>query len=570
MTSNDDRGHIRFGIMCQGPRLAEWQAETIRRLLAIDGVSLSLLITDPRPRPGGGKVDRLRRVAGSDTALWDAFNNGYVARRSRSLVRVDCTDMFDSVPVVEAVPSRRGRYSEYFAAGDVEQIRSHDLDFILRFAYGIIRGEILTAARYGIWSFHHGDEQTFRGSPPAFWEMATDSPVSGVLLQRLTDRLDGGIVLRKGWMRTAHHSYVANTDRVHFGGADFPAQVCRDLLGGNDDYLDADPSSTHAPIYRKPRNPTVAGFVAKTASAFVRHQATNLTLCEQWNVGLVRAPISHFLDPGFTPSVEWFEDNRGRDHYLADPFPVRSESDGDVLLVEDYDYARRTGTISKLSFETMSRTSVVVGNNRHASYPYTFDAEDGEYFTAQISGQPDAHLLRFENDRPVPVRSLGIEQEMLDPTLVEHDGSWWIFFTKPGSQSLTELHIWWSDQLFGVWRPHAQNPVKTDIRSARPGGTPFHHESDLYRPAQDCSRTYGGAVAICKVDQLTPDLFRESVVRVVEPDPSWPFPHGLHTLSAAGAVTYLDAKRRVFNRHESRAELTARLHRLRPSRSPSE
>lgn len=56
LTFNDDRGPIRFGIMCRGRRLAAWQAETIRRLLAIEGVSLSLLITDPRPSPGGGKV----------------------------------------------------------------------------------------------------------------------------------------------------------------------------------------------------------------------------------------------------------------------------------------------------------------------------------------------------------------------------------------------------------------------------------------------------------------------------------------------------------------------------------
>ena len=173
LTFNDDRGPIRFGIMCRGMRLAAWQAETIRRLLAIDGISLSLLITDPRPSPGGGKAERLGRIAHSDTALWDVFNNGYVARRSRSLARVDCGDLFDNVPVIEAAPELRGQFSEYFTEADIEQIREHDLDFILRFAYGIIRGDILSAARHGVWSFHHGDEQAYRGSPPAFWESPT-------------------------------------------------------------------------------------------------------------------------------------------------------------------------------------------------------------------------------------------------------------------------------------------------------------------------------------------------------------------------------------------------------------
>lgn len=563
MASSKYRGRIRFGIMCRGSRLAHWQIETIRRLQSIDGVSLSLLITDPRPSPGGGRADRVRRVVSSDTALWDAFNNGYVARRSRSLARVDCGQMFDNVAAIEATPERRGRFSEYFAAEDVEEIRSHDLDFILRFAYGIIRGDILTAARHGVWSFHHGDEQVYRGSPPAFWEVAEDAPVSGVMLQRLTDRLDGGIVLRKGWFRTTRHSYVANTDQVHFGGTDFPAQVCRDLLRGDDGYLSAPPSSTDAPIYLKPRDREVVKFAATTSVAFARRQITSVATCDQWNIGLVRAPIARFLEPGFVPEVEWFVDERGPRHYLADPFALPGGSELD-LLAEDYDYERRIGTIARLSFDDMSRTPVDIGTASHASYPYTFRHGETAYVAAQITGQQGVSLLAVDDEGGVDAAGhLDIDAETLDPTLVEHEGRWWLFFTKPGPQSLTELHVWWADELFGDWTPHARNPVKTDVRSARPGGTPFHHEGVLYRPAQDCSRTYGGAVSICRIDELTPETFAETVVRVVEPNVSWPYPHGIHTLSAAGDVTLLDAKRHVFNRHETAVELKARLRRFR-------
>ena len=563
LTFNDDRGPIRFGIMCRGMRLAAWQAETIRRLLAIDGISLSLLITDPRPSPGGGKAERLGRIAHSDTALWDVFNNGYVARRSRSLARVDCGDLFDNVPVIEAAPELRGQFSEYFTEADIEQIREHDLDFILRFAYGIIRGDILSAARHGVWSFHHGDEQAYRGSPPAFWEVAHGAPASGVILQRLTDRLDGGIVLRKGWFRTTQHSYVANTDQVHFGGTDFPAQVCRDLLRGDADYLAAAPSSTDAPIYLKPTDRAVAKFAATTSATFIRNQVSNIALCDQWNVGLVRAPIARFLEPDFVPEVEWFADDRGPDHYLADPFPLLR--DGPLgVLAEDYDYQRRIGTIARLDFDDMSRTTVDIGSESHASYPYTFEHGATAYVAAQITGQQGVSLLTIDDNGDLaPGGRLDLDAETLDPTLFEHDGRWWLFFTRPGAQSLTELHIWWADDLFGEWKPHARNPVKTDIRSARPGGTPFHHDGALYRPAQDCSTTYGGAVSITRIDELTPDAFTETVVRIVEPDPAWPYPNGLHTLSGAGGITVLDAKRRVFSRHESKAELTARLRRLR-------
>jgi len=66
-----------------------------------------------------------------------------------------------------------------------------------------------------------------------------------------------------------------------------------------------------------------------------------------------------------------------------------------------------------------------------------------------------------------------------------------LFFTDADDGPLTKLRVWFADDLLGSWCPHPGNPVKPDIRSARPAGTPFVHDGALYRPAQDCSRTYG-------------------------------------------------------------------------------
>ena len=51
------------------------------------------------------------------------------------------------------------------------------------------------------------DLEHYRGMPPGFWEVYRGDPVSGVTLQRLTDRLDGGVVLRRGWFKTIDKSY---------------------------------------------------------------------------------------------------------------------------------------------------------------------------------------------------------------------------------------------------------------------------------------------------------------------------------------------------------------------------
>ena len=98
----------------------------------------------------------------------------------------------------------------------------------------------------------------------------------------------------------------------------------------------------------------------------------------------------------------------------------------------------------------------------------------------------------------------------------------------------------------GPWRAHPGNPVKVDIRSARPGGTPFVQDGVLYRPAQDCSRTYGGRIIINRVLTLTPLAFREEAFVPVDPEHAGPYPSGLHTLCEVGNTTLIDGRRFVF------------------------
>jgi hypothetical protein len=42
-----------------------------------------------------------------------------------------------------------------------------------------------------VWSYHHGDNEFYRGGPPHFWELYEKAPLSGVILQVLTEELDG-------------------------------------------------------------------------------------------------------------------------------------------------------------------------------------------------------------------------------------------------------------------------------------------------------------------------------------------------------------------------------------------
>ena len=88
--------------------------------------------------------------------------------------------------------------------------------------------------------------------------------------------------------------------------------------------------------------------------------------------------------------------------------------------------------------------------------------------------------------------------------------------------------------------------MKTDVRSARPGGLPFVHEGALYRPAQDCSRSYGWRISVQRVARLTPTEFAEETAAVLEAAPDSPFPDGRHALTPVGDVVLIDGRRTVF------------------------
>lgn len=114
---------------------------------------------------------------------------------------VDCSDLFENVHRIQVVPLRK-RFVHRFPAEAVDAIRALNLDVILRFGFNIIRGDILGTARHGVWSFHHGDSERYRGGPPLLWELIEGNPLSGAVLQRLDESLDAGTVLSRGLLAT--------------------------------------------------------------------------------------------------------------------------------------------------------------------------------------------------------------------------------------------------------------------------------------------------------------------------------------------------------------------------------
>jgi hypothetical protein len=102
-----------------------------------------------------------------------------------------------------------------------------------------------------------------------------------------------------------------------------------------------------------------------------------------------------------------------------------------------------------------------------------------------------------------------------------------------------ELHLFHAPSPHGPWQPHPRNPIKSDVRSARPAGRLFSWNGDLYRPSQDCSGQYGAATVINKVLRITTSEYQETSVSRIEA--RWaPNLLATHTINAAPGISVAD------------------------------
>ena len=167
------------------------------------------------------------------------------------------------------------------------------------------------------------------------------------------------------------------------------------------------------------------------------------------------------------------------------------------------------------------------------------------------SGSLDLYECVELPDKWVRRRSLLEGVRVVDASLVEWQGLWWMFASlkaPAGLRTAVVLVLYFSeDPVNGVWQKHPLSPLLADVTNARPAGAPFVFGERLYRLAQDGSKGYGWAIAVNEVLSLTPTHFAERRVALVQPH--WAKALcGTHTLNRAGRTVVMDECRYVRRR----------------------
>jgi hypothetical protein len=293
-----------------------------------------------------------------------------------------------------------------------------------------------------------------------------------------------------------------------------------------------------------------------------------------WNIGSATVPpdaLDRLVNSGELPPVRWCPRSL-RLRSRADPFFWPMEGDERVIY-EEIDHWNKLGHIRSVPAQGLLRrqkSRIEILQPFHLSYPFITQLDGIWYCMPEAARSGGLDLYRWDP----AARAFKLERRLLDQvgildaTLHRQDGIWYLFGTMRGQGSYDTLRIWWSRSLHEGWQPHARDPVKVDVRSARSAGPLFEHRGRWYRPAQDCTDGYGGAVTINRLERLSPTEFEESIVTQVRPDPHGPYPHGLHTLVVQSGKVLIDGKRVGFSSRLLLMKLARRIVRtLAPSRA---
>lgn len=277
--------------------------------------------------------------------------------------------------------------------------------------------------------------------------------------------------------------------------------------------------------------------MTRVCGRYVGDLAQRLFHFKQWQLAIRFG--GDRLDPNNLVRVK--PDHRG---FWADPFIVHREGRTAVFF-EEMPAVGNRGHIKYFEIGKNGRLGKVrtaLKRDYHLSYPFMFEFEGELFMTPECAdrGRVEAFRCVRYPDRWEHHATLMDGLRAFDPTLIEHDGRWWMFATvqKNGNSPNDELHLFHASSPFADWTPHPLNPINVDVRTARPGGALFMEEGELYRPAQDCSIRYGYAISINKILRMTVDEYEEVEVRRIVPDSADEF--GTHTLNQAAGITIYD------------------------------
>lgn len=557
--STSGRPPLRVGLMLDSIGATRAQAAIIEAIQQSNFARIELVVLNkptppalqnPQPKSLPGKIlGRLGNAKLRNSLFYDLYTrlNSRQSTPDDPGAPADCSRLLQGVERIEVQPAGKG-FVHRFPAEAIEVIRSKNLDVLIRFGFNILRGEILSSSKYGIWSYHHGDNDFYRGAPALFWEIYERNSISGAILQVLTEELDNGLVLCKGLYPTANSLWVTrNRLRPYWGSVYFLPMKLYELHQYGWDHVRRR-SVPRAPyrgkqkIYRSPTNSAMLRWLGPAIIKKVVKRPFHREAVVHWKIALRigREPLYHKAGTPDMSGFRWIEPPRG--HFYADPFLVKDTRVW--LFFEDYLYNESRAAISVAEVQqdgSLGPVERCLDRPYHLSFPFVFQDNGEFYMVPESAGSGAVELYRAARfPYEWKLEKVLLQGNFVDTTLYRKDGLWWLLTSAASApEGANPLLLFFAETLSGPWHFHISNPISTDVRLCRNGGRVFEHENKLFRWSQNGVPNYGRSLSLNEIEVLTPGEYREREVLQIQP--SWSAGLiGTHAYDNAGQVEAID------------------------------
>lgn len=548
---------LRIGILTDTEYTPYWAYEMVRLVSELEGVVIPLMVLN-----GDKTVDNRSKFEKVYSRLKILVTVAYLTLDQK--IFKSSPDAFEGRSFRDLLPNAdrlevkliKTKFRDRFPDEDIEKIKGYDLDIILCRGFRILSGKILNLPKFGVWSYHHGDNDENRGRPAIFYETLERWNTIGTIFQILREELDNGVVLYKSTAGHRSRFVFRNMNSAYWKSSFFFKRAVQELqlkgwdqfIKDKEKYLNRSINIYDKPLYLIPSNTRAVKLIVMHYLNFAKEMISQRIWEDVWHLAVLRkADISRLSMHRFK-LIEI-----PKDRFWADPIAIVHDSKT-LLYFEEYSKKESKGHISVIEIPTKGKidyleAKMVLKRDYHLSYPFVFKHHGDLFMVPESASNNQIDLFKCTGSPShfEFVKTLVSNIKALDSTLIYKDGTWWLFanvVSHPAMSSYEELFLFYSDDLLsGDWIQHPMNPIVSDVSCSRPAGQIFEREGILYRPSQLCTPVYGYGVTIQKILVLNKrEYLEESVEQIL---PKWDKNlKTIHNITQAGDTVVVDVARR--------------------------
>lgn len=545
-----DQKRLKVGLLINETGLPAWACQMIDIIAGSDYAEIVLVVRSDNSRDSvdAANSSMLRRilkaieryVVGKPGTIVSALEVKEAEDVLANAATIDLCNCVDSVSI---------RISDF----QLSEIRRANLDVFVNLSSSAHDDATISAARFGVWSCVSGLGDIDPNLPFGYLEVMESSLETWSEIHIRRSAQEPVHVAYRSSSSTVKTSLHDNASNVLWKALYFIPQLLEELQRKGE-YHFFSARESHDECRKREfcnsskelTNQRLALLLSKKIGQKIKIKWRELFYVRQW---FLMYEFGQFQTESFSQFRRLMPPI---DLSWADPFVVYRDQKH-YIFFEECSVTQKRGHISVMVLSqdgTHTEPVKVLQSPYHLSYPFIFEYGRELYMIPESieNGTVDLYkCTQFPFEWSFQ-KHLMENCSMVDTTLIEVDGIWWMFANaarNANSSTCEELVAFYSDSpISDSWTPHPNNPIVSSVRSSRPAGKIFRHKGQIFRPSQNCSRHYGHSFNICQISKLTVFDYEEHIESVVWP--SWDKKiHSIHTINSDSGLTVIDGQRWV-------------------------